>query len=163
MKHRTNQLTKVPWCHKHFSWNKNMTVCVTERKLTWKTWSEQLRRIWGVDQPVFIGQKVLDITSFLGTLQCCLIQQLGCFFLFSCLGLLLGWPTCLFIPFLFCTFFSTLGLTPWAVFQNTLCRHAGKQLTQVACYSQPVMHLPEVGGYHLSVFPQLETPRAIHV
>ena len=103
-----------------------------------------------------IGWKVLGIILPLGTLWCYPIQQLGCFFLFPCLGLLLVWPSHLFIPFLFCTLFSVLGLTCCAVFQNTLYRHAGEQLTQIAHYSQPVMHLLEVGGYCLSVSPSLE-------
>ena len=122
-KQRTKWLTKA----QHFSWNKNKTVCAIEWKHAQKTWSEWLKRIWGVDQPTFIGQKVLGITSPLGTLRCCPIQWLGCFFLFTCLGILLVWPSGLFVPFLFCMFFSVLGLTPWAVFQNTLCRHAGEK------------------------------------
>ena len=132
-----------------------MTACVIQWKLTWKTWSEWLRRIWGVDQPAFIcwiGWNVLGFILSLGTVWCCPIQQLGCFFLFLCLGLLLVQPSHLLIPFLFCTFFHIPGLTPWVVFQNTLCGHAGEWLTCVTCYSQPVMHLWEVGGI-ISVFP----------
>ena len=135
-----------------------MAVCAIDWKLIWKTWSEWLRRIWGLDQPTFIcriGQKVLGIISPLGTLVLPgpVIKML--------FPVPLPWTSsCVtsspFHPFLFCTFLSRLSLMPWVVFQNTLCRHTGEWLTQVTCYCQPVMYLPEVGGYCISVLPCLK-------
>ena len=52
--------------------------------------------------------------------------------------------------FLFCVLFSMPVLTSWVVLQNALCAHDSKWL-EVACDSQPVMSLPQMSGYCLSV------------
>ena len=83
---------------------------------------------------------------------------LGCFFPVLKPWIFSYMTFCLLLSFFFCTFFSMLGLAPWVVVQDALCGHAGECLTEVTFDSQPVMHLPQMGGYCLSVAPQLETP-----
>ena len=53
-------------------------------------------------------------------------------------------------------FFCMLGLTSWPVLQDALHRYAGKRLTEVTSGGQLVMHFPQMGGYCVSVAPQLE-------
>ena len=61
---------------------------------------------------------------------------------------------------LFCTFFCELGLTAWAVLQDTLHRYAGEWLTGIPGNGQLVMHFLQMGGYCFSVAPHLEAPGA---
>ena len=78
------------------------------------------------------------------SLQKSVVLALGSFFLLFCLGLLI----------------VQLDVTSRAVLKDGLHWHAGKCLADVTCYSQPVMHLSQVGGYGLCVASQLEAPGA---
>ena len=77
-------------------------------------------------------------------LQDSVLLALGSFFLLFCLGLLFVW----------------LDLTSGVVLKDSLCQHTGKCLTDVTCYSQPIMYLSQVGSYGLCVASKLEAPGA---
>ena len=68
-------------------------------------------------------------------------------FLFLCLGPLVQ-PSCLFTPFLFCAFFSVLGLASWAVFQN-IFGQTYWQTTYTGCMLSPAWNVPPRGGWLL--------------
>ena len=162
-KHKMKWLSKAPLCHKHFSWNKKpdslcdwVKTCLediirmTQEDLGsgstyvhWQNWMEGLGHHFAHQDSLVLPDIVFRM-------------------LFP---VLMTWTFSFatflpFLSFLFCMFFGMLGLVPWVVVQNALCRHAGEWCTQVACDCQPVVHLPKMGGYVLSVSPQLETPGA---
>ena len=79
----------------------------------------------------------------------------GSFFLLPHLQLIFVWLFHL-MSFLFCMFFCMLGLTPWVVLQDALCRQAGKQFTEITSVGQLVMHFPQMGCYCFNVAPNLK-------
>ena len=137
--------------------NKNITVCTVEWEPTQNTGSGWFRKIWGVDQPTFIsifGGKVPGVSLPCMIHQChsnLLQETFPSSHAFSFSVQLFNLTS-----FLFCTLFCMFVLASWVVFQCTLWRHVGKWLTEVASNGPAVMLCTRMGGYHLSVAPNLK-------